>query len=457
MANTFREQAEDRFTRSLAFMSKADSLLQDDLVNRSALADAVSAIKNMLQGYLLLRISETPQSATTQRWQEVAAGNSMPDLMRCCADAGLNLGALAFEIKQLNRERNQRMHDDPGRRIEAQQARKALELARNVQKRIKAAVSGEVASETASQTAAVQRIAAVTRAAVSGRLGRGLLNSVTGAPATAAPVAAGSTTDQAEPHLPTPAPEPEPAQAADARESDEALQTGSQAPDAEAADEPGATRSDAQLHELAPVSDGGVPEDSGSDGDTEGELDGSADTGELEVVTHTRRRRRFALGLLRGLAAAALLIVGVVAGADLTVPVVEGRAPAWLSFASSFVPAVPTATPALPTATAAPTPQDGPLFAGAFMVGAPACLGTGELTLVLHNSATKPALWSAGSPDGSAATFATRASGSGSPTLAGTLASGSSTTVYVTSASGSPYHVVVVAPGGTIQLLAPAC
>lgn len=459
MANTFREQAEDRFTRSLAFMSKADSLLQDDLVNRSALADAVSAIKNMLQGYLLLRISETPQSGSTQRWQEIAAGNSMPDLVRCCADAGLNLGGLAFEIKQLNRERNQRMHDDPARRIEPQQAKKALDLARNVQKRIKAAVRGEAVAEPVAQPAAVQRIAAVTRAAVSGRLGRGLLNSVPAAPAPSTLARADPPADQAASHQSMPATQPAPPQPADSRESSDAPLPTPRTLENVTAAEPGATRTNGQLQEPAPVSasEDGARDDSGSDGDTDGELDGSSDTGEIEVVTRIRRRRRVGLGLLRGLAAAALLIVGVVAGAGLTLPVVEGHAPAWLAFATTIVPAAPTATAAVPTATVAPTPQAGPLFAGAFMVGTPVCAGTGELTLALHNAATKPASWSVGSPDGSPVTFAMRAGVSGLPTLAGTLPSSSSTTVYATGASGSPYHVVVVVPDGTIQLLAPAC
>nr|MBF6590164.1 hypothetical protein [Ktedonobacterales bacterium] len=72
MANTFEEQAKDRFGKSTAFLNKAQALLQDDLVARTVLADAVSAIKNMLQGYLLVRIGAGPMGGQAQQWQEVA-------------------------------------------------------------------------------------------------------------------------------------------------------------------------------------------------------------------------------------------------------------------------------------------------------------------------------------------------------------------------------------------------
>ena len=467
MANTFREQAEDRFTRSLAFMSKADSLLQDDLVNRSALADAVSAIKNMMQGYLLLRVSQTPPSGITQRWQEVAAGNSMPDLLHCCGDAGLNLGSLAYEIKQLNRERNSRMHDDPIRRIDAQQAKKALDLARDVQKRIRAAVRGEAVAEPPAQPAAVQRIAAVTRAAVSGRLGRDRLKSVTAAPAPAPVEAPPPVTD------PTSDVTSAPVQDSEATAEDSSISRRperepagqddivppSQAPAGDATTgrttAPPEAAPQAEAQASAPTSGDDTPDDADSDDD----LDVSADTAEVEIVAPVPRKRRRSVGraLLRGLAAAVLLIVGVAAGAVLTVPVVEGHAPTWLAFAANVVPAMPTATPVTPTVTAAPRPQDGPLFAGAFMVGAPACAGPGKLSLALHNAATVPASWTAGTTDGYGVTFAPRPGVPGTATLAGRLASGSTATVYLTSTSGTPYHVVVVVPDGTIQLLAPAC
>lgn len=474
MPNTYREQAEDRFTRSLAFMAKAESLLQDDLVNRSALADSVSAIKNMLQGYLLLRVSQIPPSGVTQRWQEVAAGNSMPDLIQCCADAGLSLAGLAFEIKQLNKERNQRMHDDPSRRVDGQQARKALELAHTVQKRIKAAVRGEPISEPASQPAAVQRFAAVTRAAVSGRLNRNLLKSVTAPPSPAsAPATPAPPTPAPAVSTEAPAPETRAADVADGDTAGKPILPPAETPAMHVRDTAEtAARTAAQSMPSTPTEPGehdtvaafhtATPDDAiASDDDTDDDGDDTAsDTHEFDAIMPLRRpRHRIAAVLLRGLAAAVLLLVGIAAGAGLTVPVVEGHAPAWLAFTSNVLPTAPTATVAAPTpaATATATPQRGPLFAGGFMVSAPTCAGPGLLSLDLHNSATTPALWAAGSPDGSGAAFSLRPGVTGAPTLTGTLASGRSTTVYVADTSGTSYTVVVVAPAGTIQLLAPAC
>lgn len=132
MANTFEDQAQERFTKSGAFLGKAQTLLQDDLIARTVLADAVSAIKNMLQGYLLIRISRAQPDTLTQQWQEVAASNRMPELIRACDDAGLNIRDLGRAIRQLNDQRNYRTHDDPQSRIQVEQARQALDLARTV-------------------------------------------------------------------------------------------------------------------------------------------------------------------------------------------------------------------------------------------------------------------------------------------------------------------------------------
>src|SRR5262249_9353274 len=112
VANTFQEQAKDRFRRSEAFLRKAQALIQDDLIYRSALADAVSAIKNMLQGYLSLQIATSMPNPRID-WQEIAASNRMPDLLRACSEAGLNLRGVERDIRRLNTERNQRTHDDP--------------------------------------------------------------------------------------------------------------------------------------------------------------------------------------------------------------------------------------------------------------------------------------------------------------------------------------------------------
>src|SRR5689334_5115506 len=103
-------------------------LLQDDLVARTVLADAVSAVKNALQGYLLVRVGRAPNDPQAHYWQEVAASNRMPDLINTCIDAGLDIRPLARDIRRLNDERNYRTHDDPQRRIDAEQARRALDL-----------------------------------------------------------------------------------------------------------------------------------------------------------------------------------------------------------------------------------------------------------------------------------------------------------------------------------------
>jgi hypothetical protein len=143
VANTFQDQAKDRFRRSEAFLRKAQALIQDDLIYRSALADAVSAIKNMLQGYLLLRIAASAPSPQVQEWQEIAVSNRMPDLLRACVEAGLNLRGVDRDVRRLNTERNQRTHDDPQYLIDSVQAESALTLALEVHKLIRDALRGD--------------------------------------------------------------------------------------------------------------------------------------------------------------------------------------------------------------------------------------------------------------------------------------------------------------------------
>ena len=167
MANTFEDQAKERFLAASAFMDKAHHLLQDDLIYRSAIADGVSAIKNMLQGYLLLQIAATPASAVTQTWQEIAQSNSMPELITACSEAGLPLGGVAYEIRQLNSLRNFRAHDDPNKLIDSQQAARSVELARDVQRRIRLTLEGKPVAQSLPA-----RAAQVARAAVSGHLRR---------------------------------------------------------------------------------------------------------------------------------------------------------------------------------------------------------------------------------------------------------------------------------------------
>src|SRR5262245_10107441 len=99
----YEEQARQRFERAKAFVDKAHGLmLQEDLVSRSALDDAISAIKNGLQGFLMHQIARAPSGAGQRNWPEVAGGNRMPDLIRACQQAGLPLNGLDGEIKTLN-------------------------------------------------------------------------------------------------------------------------------------------------------------------------------------------------------------------------------------------------------------------------------------------------------------------------------------------------------------------
>lgn len=147
MANTFQDQANDRFDKATAFLNSSRSLLRNDLIYVSALADAVSAIKNMLQGYLYTQIALKPPGSVPQSWQEAAASNSAPDLLRASAEAGLRLpNLLGPRINQLNRDRNSRTHDDPKRLIDYARAQEAITIAEEVRRTIRAALGLSTAS-----------------------------------------------------------------------------------------------------------------------------------------------------------------------------------------------------------------------------------------------------------------------------------------------------------------------
>lgn len=463
MPNVFREQAEDRFHRSLAFLNKAETLLQDDLVNRSALADAVSAIKNMLQGYLLLRVSRTQEAAVTQRWQEIAASNSMPDLLQACGEAGLDLRGLAVEIKGLNHDRNRRMHDDPSQRIETQQARQALDLARKVQGRIKAAVQGTTANQPeAVVSSAPARLAAVARAAVTGQLGRA---------GGSHPVPAPLTTQHAE----TVATDPSGIHAASQRDSapveasipvvlhtDDAAATASVVAPAASHEQTSAyAQRDAAL-EREPAksieqSETLIPDETEGENDF-GDPNGSGDTRLLAVLTSPepeRRQSRVRRVLARALLIAAVLILGIVAGAGLMLPIATGHAPGWLAFATKYLPATPTANVA-PMATVTPAPA-GPFAAGSLIV-TPSCAGSGS-AVTLINTGVQPVRWSIGSPDGTGVLFAFPSANASvaAPSQSGTLKGGASVTLSVSGSTGGASTVVVVASTGTVQLPAPTC
>ena len=162
MASTFQDQANERFDKATAFLNSSRSLLRNDLIYVSALADAVSAIKNMLQGYLYTQIAQKPPGATPQSWQEAAVSGSMPDLLRASTEAGLRLpNLLGPRISQLNRDRNARTHDNPRRLIDYSRAQEAIALAEDVRRSVRVAL-GMAPAPTAPAPAA----AAVTAAPV---------------------------------------------------------------------------------------------------------------------------------------------------------------------------------------------------------------------------------------------------------------------------------------------------
>ncbi|HKT39192.1 MAG TPA: hypothetical protein VJR48_12530, partial [Ktedonobacterales bacterium] len=121
-------------------------LLRNDLIYVSALADAVSSIKNMVQGYLYTQIAQKPAGTAPQSWQEAAASNSMPDLLRAAAEAGLRLpNLLGPRINQLNRDRNSRTHDDPKRLIDYARAQEAIGIAEEVRRTVRTALGASTA------------------------------------------------------------------------------------------------------------------------------------------------------------------------------------------------------------------------------------------------------------------------------------------------------------------------
>lgn len=448
MANTFDEQAKERFQKSLAFMHKAEALLQDDLIYRSALADSVSAIKNMLQGYLLFRVAQMPPSAVSQRWQEIAISNRMPELIATCGEAGLDLRGLAVEIKRLNNERNNRAHDDPQQRIDPEQAQRAAELARVLQKRIKLANEGKTDTRTIAQRAA--EAVEVVRGAVSGQLkpvaGSAPATRAQAASETASTRAASSSVAIATPTSPTPpVSPPSPPGASSPRTSSDV--TRAETPSAVAnggTAETAVTGTDA----MRALDDSPA---SGDDGDRGG------DSSELPAISRRGRSRGRRRGpFARIVTIAAVLILGIAAGVGAAVPVSRGDAPDWLNFTKGWF-----APNAAPTVAVTPTATE-PVVSGAteignVAIGAPSC-ANGVISVTLTNLGTAPANWATGSPDADNAMFGTSATAATQPTLTGTLAAGKQVTLYVAGpALGTAYHISVVASGGAVQLLVRSC
>jgi hypothetical protein len=405
VANTFQEQAKDRFRRSEAFLRKAQALIQDDLIYRSALADAVSAIKNMLQGYLSLQIASSMPNPRID-WQEIAASNRMPDLLRACGEAGLNLRGVERDIRRLNTERNQRTHDDPQYLIDPAQAEDAVALALEIHKRIRDALRGSQRAPAA--VALPQRQSAFGRPPLTPAA-----SAATARPATAA----------ASPSTPVSAAKPVPSGVATATST--------------AANTP-------------PPADVGL---SGEDASEDDEIS--------KLPTRARRRARVRRVLRNVLIAALLLFVGAAAGIGLVLPVVSVYAPNLVAPVVKLLPSTATATAtatATPLPTAAPTlAVSGPLALGSLAIGAPICsLGTSSIQLT--NNGTSIVRWAVSSVEASGANFALAQADTGLPSQFGTLAAGTSTMLYITNPGGTaPYRVVVTGDAGAIVVVVPAC
>lgn len=435
MPNTFEEQARERLTKSLAFLNTSQSLLQDDLLYRSALADAVSSIKNMLQGYLLLRIAATPPSGLTQQWQDIANSNRMPELITACTQAGLDLRGLAVEVKRLNSERNSRTHDDPRRRVDVEQAEYALKVAREVQARIKDAVQGKSTSRSL-PARAVERAKAA-----SGALKPQPAISRSGVLPALTTDAFGDTSAYAKTAEPLPA-TPAPGGSSGELTSPTAA-TSSPTTSASNGKSPTAT---------PPTATDDIADEVADDDD-------SGNTTEFAALSSSRARQprgRFASGLLRVVSIAALLILGVAAGIGLTVPVTTGHAPGWLSFASNLLPATPTPTVApVPTTTATALPAPAPVTLGALVIGAPVCQ-SGVSIITLTNTGQHALDWAAGSHSPSVI-IATSPGSAGQPGQLGTLAPGASLALYVSGSPTTPYTLTVTTPAGAVQIPGTAC
>ena len=290
MPDLFEQRRDEHLKKSQAFLQEANNLFRDDLLYRSALADAVSAIKHSLQAYLWMRVGAVAAGEQRQRWQEVALDGSMPHLLRAAGEAGLPLGDSDRAVRELNDLRNQRTHDSPRSPITPEQAARAVQIARAIRDRVVAGLPGQVPAVAA-------RVGARVPAGDPVRVAPGQ-RQLEGAAAAAAatPTLVGMAAGTSGPPTPSAA---------------------TSEPEAE--------------------------------GEEEGE-EGSA-PGESPAPRHGGRGRgRF----LWPLATAAALVIGVAAGAAVTYPVAAGHPPAWLPFAAAVAPAAPTATAQPAAAPAGP-------------------------------------------------------------------------------------------------------
>ncbi|HEX6542979.1 MAG TPA: hypothetical protein VF040_14570 [Ktedonobacterales bacterium] len=135
MADTFEADARAKFKIAEDFLDNSRMILDNDTFFVAALADAVSATKNVLQAYLFTQMARKPEGTVPQSWREAADGNSTPDILIACKAAGLSLpGELEERLMKANSARNRRTHDRPKRLIYHTRAREALQVAEQVRR-----------------------------------------------------------------------------------------------------------------------------------------------------------------------------------------------------------------------------------------------------------------------------------------------------------------------------------
>jgi hypothetical protein len=154
MPDLFVERRDEHLRKTDAFLDEARNLFRDDLLYRSALADAVSAIKHSLQAYLWYRIGAVAAGDQRQRWQEVALDGSMPQLLRACTEAGLRLVDVERAVRDLNDARNRRLHDLPQTPIAHAQAATAVQHAMVIRDRVREEITGRSVTAAARVPAA---------------------------------------------------------------------------------------------------------------------------------------------------------------------------------------------------------------------------------------------------------------------------------------------------------------
>jgi hypothetical protein len=141
MATTTQERANTRFNTATAFLASSHTLLSNNMIYASAQADAISAIKSILQGYLYTKIAGHPDAPGAPSWQEAADGNSIPAQLTASKAAGLVIPEeLERRIRHWNHLRNRREHDDPNSRVNHHAAQDALRAAEEMQQLVRIAL-----------------------------------------------------------------------------------------------------------------------------------------------------------------------------------------------------------------------------------------------------------------------------------------------------------------------------